>query len=214
MMNLNQILTAPLGFPPLSQMVFPGDRVFLVPDAEYADKPEILIEIVEILLENGFNADDIQILLTDSEEFTISKLLQPRLPLGIRVLFHRPSRRDLHALLGVNKADEPISLCRDLIDADLVISIGRFYAKQPPNHFGLHSAIFPRFSDSTTQHRFAETDKRKHRQLQAEVDEAAKLLGVIFTIQFLHERGKPTKIAAGLPELVTEALKNVHKLSK
>ncbi|MDR2757217.1 MAG: lactate racemase domain-containing protein [Planctomycetaceae bacterium] len=213
-MNLSQILTAPLGFPPLSQMVFPGDRVFLVPDAEYADEPEILIEIVAILLENGFNANDIQILLTDSEEFTVSKLLKNRLPSGVRVLFHRPGRRDLQALLGVNKANEPISLCRDLIDADLVISIGRFYTKQPKNHFGLHTAIFPRFSDSTTQHRFAETDKRKHHQLQTEVDEAAKLLGVIFTIQFLRERGKPTIIAAGLPELVTETLKNVHRISK
>ncbi|MDR2114952.1 MAG: lactate racemase domain-containing protein [Planctomycetaceae bacterium] len=206
MMNLSQILNEPLGFPPLSQMVFPGDRVFLVPDAEYAEKTETLSEIVTILLKNGFNAKDIQILLTDSEELTASKLLQNCLPSDVRILFHRPARRDLHALLGVNEADEPISLCRDLIDADLIISIGRFYTKQPQNYFGLHSAIFPRFSDSATQHRFAETDKRKHRQLQAEVDEAAKLLGIIFTIQFLHEHGKPIKIAAGLPDLVVEKL--------
>jgi hypothetical protein len=109
-------------------------------------------------------------------------------------------------LLGVNESDEPILLCRELIDADWVISVGRFYAKPPKDHFGLHSAIFPRFSDSATQHRFAETNAKKHRQLQAEVDETAKLLGVMFTIQFLRERGKPTKIAAGLPELVMETL--------
>jgi hypothetical protein len=205
-MNLSQILTEPLGFPPLSRMVFPGDRVFLVPDAEYAEEPKILAEIVTVLLENGFNAHDIQILLTDSEELTVSKSLQNRLPSDVRILFHRPGRRDQHALLGVNESDEPISLCRDLIDADLIISVGRFYAKLPKNHFGLHSAIFPRFSDSATQHRFSETNSTKHRQLQAEVDEAAKLLGVIFTIQFLRQRGKPTKIAAGLPELVIETL--------
>ncbi|MDR3199069.1 MAG: nickel-dependent lactate racemase [Planctomycetaceae bacterium] len=213
-MNLNQILTEPLGFPPLSQLVFPGDRVFLVPDAEYAEEPEILAEIVDILLENGFKAEDVQILLTDSEEFTVSRRLRNCLSSDIRVLFHRPSRRDLHALLGVNESDEPISLCRDLVDADLVISVGRFYTKRPKNHFGLHTAIFPRFSDSATQHRFADTGKSKHRQLQAEVDEAAKLLGVIFTIQFLRERGKPVKIAAGLPELVMEMLQDVNGFSR
>ncbi|MDR0706167.1 MAG: lactate racemase domain-containing protein, partial [Planctomycetaceae bacterium] len=155
-MNISEILAKPLGFPSLSQMVFPGDRVFLVPDAEYAEEPKILTEIVHVLLENGFNAHDIQILLTDSEELTVSKSLKNRLPSDIQILFHRPGRRDQHALLGINKSNEPISLCRDLIDADLVISIGRFYAKhdakQPKDHFGLHSAIFPRFSDSATQH--------------------------------------------------------------
>jgi nickel-dependent lactate racemase len=207
MMNLNKILTIPLGFPALSRIVFPNDRVLLVPDAEYAEEPKTLADIVTVLLENGFNAEDVQILLTDSEEFTASKTLQHRLPSEVRILFHRPSRRDYHALLGVNEANEPISLCRDLIDADLIISVGRFYAKQPQHYFGLHTAIFPRFSDSATQHRFAETKSAKHRQLQAEVDEVAKLLGVIFTIQFLREHGKPTKIAAGLPELVLETLK-------
>jgi hypothetical protein len=205
-MNLSQILTVPLGFPPLSQIAFPDDRVLLVPDVEYAQEPKILTEIVTVLLGSGFNANDIQILLTDSDELTVSKSLQLCLPSDVRILFHYPSRRDQHALLGINESDEPISLCRDLIDADLVISVGRFYVKQPKNHFGIHSAIFPRFSDSATQHRFSETNGKKHRQLQAEVNEVAKLLGVIFTIQFLRKRGNSIKIAAGLPELVIETL--------
>ncbi|MDR1964093.1 MAG: lactate racemase domain-containing protein [Planctomycetaceae bacterium] len=206
-MNLRNILTNPLGFPILSQTVFPGDHVLLVPDSEYAGESEILAEIATILLENGLNTEDIQILLTDSEEVTVSSRLQKRLPKGVRIPVHRPARREQLALLGVNKADEPIALCRDLIDADLVISVGRFYTKPPKDHFGLHTAIFPRFSDAATQHRFAEAKGgAKHRQLQAEVDEAAQLLGIIFTIQFLQERGKSLQIAAGLPELVAETL--------
>jgi hypothetical protein len=195
--------------PPLSQLVFPGDRVLLVPDADYAEKPEILAEIVAVLLENGFNAQDVQILLTDSEEIRVARLLQNHLPSEVRLLFHRPSQPNHHALLGVNENNEPITLCRDLIDADLVISVCRFYSKQPQHHFGIHSAIFPRFSNTETQHRFAETKNKKLRRLQAEVEEVARLLGVIFTIQFRHERGKQTKIAAGLPELVVKTLRNL-----
>jgi nickel-dependent lactate racemase len=203
--SLQEILTEPLGFPNISQTMFSGDRVLLVPDAEYAGEPESVAEIVAILLQNALQCEDVTILLTDAEE-TAAKNLLKQLPDGVRILFHKPERSERLALLGVNGANEPIVLCRELIDADLVISIGRFYRKKPKNYFGVHSAIFPRFSDLQTQIRFAKSPKSSHRQRIAEVEEVARQLGIVFTIQFLKERGKPTKIAAGLPELVAETL--------
>jgi nickel-dependent lactate racemase len=206
-MNLKKILTVPLGFPILSQTVFPGDRIFLVPDAEYAGESEILAEITDILIQNGLNAENITILVTDAEEKSSVTELKKRLPTGVQIRIHRPGQREQLALLGVNASDKPIFLFRELIDADMVISIGRFYTtKKPKDYFGVHSAIFPRFSESVTQHRFAESKGTQRRKLDEEVQEAARLLGVFFTIQFHKERGKTIRAAAGLPELVTETL--------
>jgi nickel-dependent lactate racemase len=203
--QLYHTLTEPLGLPPLRQMVFPNDRIVLVPDTEYAAEYDIILDIVHIFLEQGADPQQLTLLLTDAEEKSAMRSLQPRLPDGVRILFHRSGNRSMLARLGVNDADEPIVFCRELIDADLILTIGRFHLRPIKHYFGIHSAVFPRFSDSETQQRF-QTAGAEYRKLLAEAEQASSLLGIIFTVQFLQQKGKTVQIAAGLPELVAKKL--------
>lgn len=203
--SLRKALDRPLGFSALEQTFFPGDRILFVPDAEFASDFETLSEIVDVFLEHGIRAEDLSVLLTETEERSATRELRPRLRPEIGLLFHRPSQRDRLALLGVDAADEPITLCRDLIDADMVVSIGRYATKRTGDYFGPHTAIFPRFADGETQIRFSQTKGPARRKLKEEVREVAKQLGIVFTIQFFTPRGFPTQVAAGSPERIEES---------
>lgn len=201
-----EILETPLGYPPLPEAVFAGDRILLVPDADYAVRTEILAGIVETFLAAGSTPGDLSLLLTETEEKTIAGKLQDRLAGGASLIFHRPSRRESLAVLGLTREGEPILLPRELVDADMVVSIGRFYRKSPKDHFGIHNAVYPRFSDPVTRLRFAEGAGAARRRHLEEVEEVARQLGIFFTIQFLHGKNGPPRIASGVPDLVFEAL--------
>ena len=201
--SVRSTLTNPLGLPALRQLFFPEDRIVLVPDADYADKANVLLEIIQTFLEEGAAPQQLTLLLTDAEEKSAITSLSSRLPKGIRLHFHHPEKRQMLARLGVNTNNKPIMLCRELVDADLVLTIGRFRVRSVQSHFGIHSAVFPRFSDSETQRRFLSAGT-SHRKLLAETEQVAALLGILFTIQFLHQKGQPLQMAAGLPQLVAE----------
>lgn len=203
--SLRKALDRPLGFPSLEQTFFSGDRILFVPDAEFASDFETLLEIVDAFLDHGIRAEDLSILLTEPEEKTALRELRPRLRPEIGLFFHRPSQRERLALLGVNADDEPIALCRELVDADMVVSIGRYNPKSSGDHFGLHTAIFPRFSDQETQARFSQAKGTARRKRNEEVREVAKQLGVVFTIQFHQRRGSSVQVAAGRPEAVEKS---------
>ena len=207
---LHSSLAFPLGFPELSATFFPGDRVVLVPDHEMAFEPDIFDEISKILVEYGLSPKDISVILTEEEEKQRrSESILSSFP-EVRILFHKSESRDDLALLGVDINDEPIALNRELVDADAVISIGRYHSKKkshkPKNYFGPHSSIFPRFSDRKTLLRFDAAKGTLRRKLELEVEEVARQLGVLFTIQLLRRPGKPDIVVSGNPELVVEVL--------
>lgn len=204
---IHEALSAPLGFPALSQTVFPGDRLLLVPDAECSARPADLSEIVATLLANSLAAEDISILLTeDADVESLRQTLKYDLNESIRIIIHEPQNRNRLAMLGVDAEDRPIILLRELIDADMIMTIERHHVRNPKNHFGLHSALYPRFSDTETRQRFKDAKGASRKKLPTEVAEVAHQLGVVFTIRFLWEKDVLLRVAAGLPDLVISAL--------
>lgn len=198
------------GLPSLDRTVFPGDRVLLVPDAEIALETGLLAEVavtlLDLLREHGTEPGELSVLIDEAEEKAAGEALAAMLPEKVRLLVHRPERPGSLALLGVSAEDEPIALARDIAEYDLVVPVGRFYRRRPKDHFGLFTAIFPRFSGTETRKRFADAPGTARRRLAAEVDEVARRLGVLLAVQILRQKGKPDRIAAGLPDEVARFL--------
>ncbi len=208
---LRSALDYPLGFAGLNEVVFPGDRLVLATDAQTAREPDILQEIVYALLEAGLATPDIALLFAEEEKNQAFLSLSNFLPEGMRLLFHRPESRDDLALLGVDSNDEPIALNRAIVDADVVITLGQYDPKLlQRSNLGIHAPLFPRFSDKATQQRFSEAKGIARRQLRAEVNEVARRLGVLFTIQVLFSGGRAYECFAGLPELVLQKLAKIR----
>ena len=81
-----------------------------------------------------------------------------------------------------------------LTDADVVLTIGCLQNEAATGYFGIHTPLFPAFSDQTTQARFRRLDVLggegpAKRKLRSEVDQAAWLLGVNFTVQLVPAAG-------------------------
>lgn len=201
---LYRSLAEPLGFSSFADILFPDDRILLVPDAEIAVEPRISAKIVKFLLKYEMKAENVSVLLMESEEKALTESSQ--LPTGVPLVIHHPERRDRLALLGVDVDDQPIALNRELVDADMVITIGRFHPKKQStrqrNYFGVHSAVFPRFADGETIRRFSEAKGTERRKLRNEVEEVARQLGIVFTVQLLRQRGEPDRFVVGRPDLV------------
>jgi nickel-dependent lactate racemase len=106
----------------------------------------------------------------------------------IAVLTHDPTDRRQLAYLAANALGDAILINRALHEADVVISIGCLRADETAGYFGIHGAIFPACSDFKTIQRFRSHESSSgqgnhHRDLIAEADHVAWLLGVNFTIQ-------------------------------
>lgn len=184
---IRQALTEPLGLPKLDQLFFEGDKIAVVPDEQHALQGGVLREVVSAFLDAGAKPEQITVLLTENEERSADAKLKRELPDGVKWSFHHGGRREHLARLGVNDEDKPIMLCRELVDADLVLTVGRYHKRSPKDYYGVHHSVFPRFSDSETQQRFLRPSQK--RKLETEVQQVGDYLGVIFTLQILYERG-------------------------
>lgn len=205
---MGDFLSEPLGFTSFGDILFSEDHILLVPDAETAAESEIAVKVVNTMLKFGADAGQLAILVAESEERPVAESLIDFVSKGLRIVVHRPELRGSLALLGVDAEDRPIALNRELVDADMIVTLGRYYPakNRQRDHFGLHTAIYPRFADRETIRRFAETSGAGRRLLRGEVEEVARQLGVLFTVQWLRRRARPDFIVSGLPEQVAAEL--------
>ena len=198
-----EALKNPIDFPHISQVVYPGDKVAVAVDAFVVRRPGLLADFVAEIMAVDLDANDITVLMLESERKMYEAPLRTALPeeyrAAIRVVGHNPLDPQSLAMLGVAKDDSPIMLNRSLVDADVVIpierheaAINRGQASALTGHFGMHSVIYPRFADGETQKRFLFSGAKKNREkllaaLVAEVDEIVYALGVMMTVQILTD---------------------------
>jgi nickel-dependent lactate racemase len=117
-------------------------------------------------------------------------------PLRQRItqLAHDPEDRRQFAYLAASEAGEAILIHRALHEADVVLPVGCLRADEIAGYFGIHSPVFPTFSDTKTMQRFRSFGSlngrgTRQRTLTAEVDHVAWLLGVYFSIQIIPAAG-------------------------
>ena len=191
-------LSDPLDYPPLARSTTPGDRVVLAMDRCVPRATEIAAAVVRSLVEAGVGADGISVLRTradaDAGRGDPRPLLPDPLAARIGLPAHDPTDRRELAYLAANKAGDPILISRALHEADLVLPIGCLLDGATAGYYGIHTAIFPTYSDQKTAQRFRspgslEANGSCKRRLVGEVDEVAWLLGVNFTIQLVPAGG-------------------------
>ncbi len=214
-------LAEPLDYPPLARSTTPADRVVLPLGPGVPRSGEILAAAVRSLVDAGVQPDGITVLRTpaDAEASVgdprpwLSKLLTER----ISVVTHHPARRAELAYLASTETGDPIFLNRAMTDADVVLPVGCFRDRSAAGHWGIHSAVFPTFSDQRTIERFrspASLDDRGHpkRKPGQMVDEVGWLLGVTLTMQVIPGPGDGVlDVLAGQTEAVRRQARRLYE---
>jgi nickel-dependent lactate racemase len=206
------VLDDPLDYPSLARSTTPGDRVVLVLDRGLPRGAEVAAAVVRALVAARVDPDGISVLRTradvDAGRGDPTRLLPEPVAARITLLVHDPTDRQRLAYLAASSSGDPILLNRAVQEADLVLPIGCLHAEAAAGYYGIHTAIFPTFSDRRTAQRFCcpgslEPDGSQKRRLVEEVEEVAWLLGINFTIQLIPAAGNQVlHVVAGQSEAV------------
>jgi lactate racemase len=137
----------PCDFPPLRQMIVPGDRVAIALDARIARPQPILDEIGRALREAGVEPEDLTVLAPSA----VRAHVFAEGPLaGATVVIHDSRDRGQLAYLAATKQGRRIYLNRVLTDADVVIPVGRLAYDPIMGYQGPWSVVFPDLSERAT----------------------------------------------------------------
>jgi len=188
-------LIDPLDFPPLCDATVPGDQIVVALDRQVPKSASVVAAIVHTLLEGHARPAEIAIVAAaghaPGEDPTC--LLPASVRNDIQLLEHDPRNSSALSYLASSREGHRISINRTLFDADIVLPVGTLRLPESLGYFGVHGGLFPAFSDEATIQRFrsaglvqSEVHRRRRRE---EVEEAAWLLGVQFTVQVAPGRG-------------------------
>jgi nickel-dependent lactate racemase len=213
-------LEQPLEYPSLAQSTTPGDRVVIALSAEVPQVAQVTAAIVQTLISAGVAADGITILRSqrgvDVGMEDPCALIAPSVAERIRVRTHDPASRRNLAYLAATESGEPIFLNRMLTDADVVLPVGCMQRERAAGYYGVHTALYPEFSDTKTQARFRKHDRfsnnGQHRELKHEVNHLAWLLGVNFTLQIVPASGNSIlHVLAGQSDAVKHRCRELYR---
>jgi lactate racemase len=143
---IRDALEQPWDFPPLRQMIVPGDRVTIAFDPTIA-RPQPILEVLgQTLRESGVEPDGLTVLSSSAAR----SHLEQALPTGATLVVHDPAERTHLAYLAATKEGRRIYLNRALTDADVVVPVGRLGFDPIMGYRGPWSVIFPDLSERAT----------------------------------------------------------------
>jgi lactate racemase len=203
-------LSEPIGYPALAQCTTPGDRVVVALDHGLPQLAEITAAVVGALVTAGVDADGITVLESQAGRAAGDprRLLPAALRQRVALVIHDPDDRKELAYLAADKAGDPILINRALHEADVVLPVGRLRGEQSAGYFDIHGVIYPTFSDTKTLQRFRGPGAlnghgARRRELVADVDQVAWLLGITLTVQLVPAAGEQVlQVLAGRSESV------------
>ena len=205
-------LETPLAFPALQKAIVPGDHVAIVLDGGIPRPCDVLGPLIECLAEAGVPRHDILIVEASSDDNSQNGLMPDRVPHGIRLAQHDPHDRNRLSYLASTKSGTRVYLNRDVVDADLVVLVGRVGYHPLLRYRGTCSSLFPGLADEAAQHQFRcriskPITSKSQIAARRESDEVAWLLGVQFAIQIVIGRGnRIVQVLAGhCPDVQREA---------
>jgi nickel-dependent lactate racemase len=200
---VTKAIEQPHEFPPLRQAIVPGDHVTIVVDDDIPSPANVLGPIVECLADGGVAPGDITIMQVAWREDGRGSLTPDNLPPGIRLVPHDPDDRGQLSYLASTKSGTRVYLNRHVVDADLVILLGRVDYHPILGYRGTGSSVFPGLADAAAQQQFrgkisGAFDARIRAAARHDADEVAWLLGVQFAIQVVvGENDRIVEVVAG-----------------
>ena len=207
--TIRQALSQPIDFPSLKQVVIPDDNVVLAVDPRTPDLALIVAGVWQILKTVGIHPDQVRIVQPAADH---SPDPRNELPADVRESFvwirHHPSDDDTCGYLANSTGGERIYLARELLDADVVISIGEIGFDPLLGYHGTNSLFYPALSNDDAVKKskgqgHTELGPDNSRPLRQLADETAWLLGTQFTIQTVgNTRNRFSHLLAGAIESV------------
>jgi nickel-dependent lactate racemase len=195
-----EALAAPLSFPPLAQSAVPGDKAVLAVEPGVPQAAVLVAEAAAALLAAGLAAEDITVLsisgngvgghshgqVEDADADALLAALPADVRAAVELRQHDPYERDALSYLAATADALPIYINRAIHDADTVITIGTLRLPESLGYHGIHTGLFPTFSDASTRARFRSPkamEPEEQEALRKQADEVGWLLGPRFTIQ-------------------------------
>lgn len=194
----------PLDFPPLTAAIVPGDRIAIALEAGTPRAGDIVAGLLKAIWECDHELGSIHVVVAPGASSELADLPES-LRKQVTITEHDPRDTGSLSYLAASEAGEPIYFNKQICDADLVVPVSTARVPQSPGYFGVHSGLFPQFSDTATQNRFRVPDVglAVHDQRCAEVNEAAWLLGVQLLVQVVPGGGSEVlEVIAGEPGAV------------
>jgi nickel-dependent lactate racemase len=189
-------LMAPIDYPALARSTTPGDRVVVAVDRGVPQTAALVAAIVRGLIDAGVDADGISVLRTPADDETTDenpcRLLPEAIGRRATLLVHNPSDRRQLAYLAADESGNAILIHRALHEADLILPVGCLRGPATAGYFGIHTALYPTFSDAKTLQRYRGPGSRGRRkkELAARVDHVGWLLGINLTVQVVPAAGE------------------------
>jgi len=127
-----------LEYPPLRQIVVPGDRLVIAFDQTIAPAEGVLGAITQTLEEAGVGPGNITVVAPRD-----GTGLERALPSGVTMVVHDPDDRNEQAYLATTRSGRRIYLNRHLTDADVVVPVARLGYDPVVGYRGPWSLLFP-----------------------------------------------------------------------
>jgi nickel-dependent lactate racemase len=194
-------LRAPLEFPPLEQAVIPDDRVVIALAAGTPGAATLVAACWEALERRGVRPAQVTVLASESTDGAEGEpLADPRAEIRAAVREqvvlrrHRPGEVAECHYLASTANGERIYLAGELIEAEVVVSIGAIGYDAIIGYRGTSSVFYPGLSSAEA---VAKTRGQGHQELRPDdgrplrqmVDEIGWLLGAEFTVQVVPAGG-------------------------
>jgi hypothetical protein len=200
-------LEQPREYPPLRQMVVPGDKVVIALDDTIAEAGSLLEAVGQTLCGAGVEPANLAVLSPQCRNGDLERALPP----GATSVVHDPGDRSQLAYLATTKQGRRIYLNRLLTDADVVVPVGRVGYDPILGYRGPWSTLYPDLSDRETMvaHRSLLRDETgaQPRAAKARLDESFEvswLLGSQFHLGLVPAAAGLVEAIAGRESSVRE----------
>ncbi len=124
-----QALAEPIEYPPLAKAITQADRVVLALQEGVPRASEIVAAVIEVLSRCGVDPSGVTVLQTAGDASHTDSDPRRDLPASLRdqvvLAVHDPANRDRMAYLAASHRGNLILLHRAIVDADVVVPIGR-----------------------------------------------------------------------------------------
>ena len=214
--QLKQSLRAPLEYPALHQAILPDDQIVLALDPQTPCAEILIAELWNVLAQVGVSPSRITILesihpwksIRSGYSHDPRRALDSSVQQQMQWKVHSDQVTEHCSYLATSSHGERLYLAKELLDADVVITIGTMAFNKLTGYRGTNSVLYPGLSSGESQRK---SRGEGHQELQPEnvrplrqlMDEVGWLLGTQFTLQVIPDaRGGVAYALAGLNEAV------------
>lgn len=204
---VRRALAEPVGFPPLTRAVVPGDAVAAPLGEGVPELEAVAAGVVDVLTAAGVEPGSVALVTAaERDAAALEAALGGLLPADVAVVRHDPADEQQLCFAGMTRDDEPLLINRTLFEADVTLPITCARGAADLDARGAFSGIYPALSDVTRLRQFRRDAPRHPSRWRDLTEEAGWLVGAPMVLRVVPgPRGAVASAVAGAPESVDQA---------